>query len=416
MNHRTVRFRFAAAADASGTTPGPLDAVVALDDAPSPACELLWIGAEGGGPAAADTIDRTDAVLLPAFVNAHTHLDLTHIGPRRYAPADGFETWLRMILHERLEDDDAVAGSVRRGVERCLAGGVAAVGDIAGTGRMRCVRELRDSVLVGESYVEVFGLGEREAAAAEEMAAACAQEDVLADGVRGKTEPYTAGPGVYRAAAALAAEHGVALCSHLAESAGEREFVMTAQGPMRTLLDRFGGLDARAQQDVGRGERPVAHVRGALGAGRWLLAHCCDLTDDEIGVLAAAGASVAYCPRSSAYFAHDSELGPHRYRDLLAAGVNVALGTDSIVNLPVNPDGSWPTLGVLDEMHYLAARDGTDAVTLLAMGTVGGARAIGLEPALFTLEPGPKAGLCAAAGASLADVLAGTAPPELLGR
>ena len=138
---------------------------------------------------------------------------------------------------------------------------------------------------------------------------------------------------------------------------------------MRTLPDALGVLDDDALADFGRGKRPIAHLADALRARPWLLAHVCDASDDEIALLAETNASVAYCPRSSSYFAHHAELGPHRYRDMLAAGVNVCLGTDSIVNLPPAERGA-PTLGVLDEMRFLSQRDHTDPRTLLAMGTV----------------------------------------------
>jgi 5-methylthioadenosine/S-adenosylhomocysteine deaminase len=71
-------------------------------------------------------------------------------------------------------------------------------------------------------------------------------------------------------------------------------------------------------------------------------------------------------------------------------GVNVALGTDSILCLDT-PD----RLSVLDDMRFLYQRDGTDPRQLLAMGTVAGARALGVDPALVALAPGPSAGVIA---------------------
>ena len=112
-------------------------------------------------------------------------------------------------------------------------------------------------------------------------------------------------------------------------------------------------------------------------------------------VLAETGTSVAYCPRSSHYFRNHESFGPHRYRDMLAAGINVCLGTDSIVNLP--PDES-DRLSTLDETRFLCRRDGTDPLTLLRMATVNGARALDLDPDLFIFRSGlphPVAGLIA---------------------
>ena len=95
---------------------------------------------------------------------------------------------------------------------------------------------------------------------------------------------------------------------------------------------------------------------------------------------------VAYCPRASAYFGHAN----HRYRDMLGAGVNVALGTDSILCL-----GTADRISVLDEMRLLHRRDATDPMTLLAMTTIKGARVLGTRESLVTLKPGESAGLLA---------------------
>ena len=111
-------------------------------------------------------------------------------------------------------------------------------------------------------------------------------------------------------------------------------------------------------------------------------------------------ASIAYCPRASAYFGADQHFGSHRYRDFIAAGLTVALGTDSVINLPaasVIPDGSG--LSILEEMRFLHARDGDDPLALLAMGTIHGARVLGLDESLFTFTRGAEiAGLVAIDG------------------
>jgi cytosine/adenosine deaminase-related metal-dependent hydrolase len=75
---------------------------------------------------------------------------------------------------------------------------------------------------------------------------------------------------------------------------------------------------------------------------------------------------------------------------MLTAGLPVALGTDSALVI-----GDSPTISVLDEMRFLWRRDGTDPMHLVAMATVHGARALGIDPALVRC---PKAGARAARG------------------
>jgi cytosine/adenosine deaminase-related metal-dependent hydrolase len=148
-----------------------------------------------------------------------------------------------------------------------------------------------------------------------------------------------------------------------------------------------------------------------------LVAHVNDADDAAIETLAATRTSVAYCPHASTYFGAARHFGPHRYRDMLAAGIPVALGTDSIVNLPqgsANPPALETHLddasgiSILREMRYLFARDMTDPVDLLRMATVNGARALGLTDAAFTFRP--DASLAGLLSIELPDRVAGNPP------
>ena len=100
---------------------------------------------------------------------------------------------------------------------------------------------------------------------------------------------------------------------------------------------------------------------------------------------------------------------------MLASGINVALGTDSMLCLDT-PN----RISVLDEMRLLHRRDNADPRLLLQMGTTNGAIALGVEPSRFTLDPGPVAGLIALdinpdnALDPLRQILVGDAPPEWL--
>jgi len=112
-----------------------------------------------------------------------------------------------------------------------------------------------------------------------------------------------------------------------------------------------------------------------------------DADDAAIGMLACTRTTVAYCPRASDYFGATRSFGPHRYREMISAGINVALGTDSLVNLPTAAAlAANGGMSILDEMRYLYRRDHTDPVTLLKMGTLNGAQALGLNPWLFRFE------------------------------
>lgn len=432
LPHRGERVlaRFAGVADASDarSVDGPGELLLERDR--DGVVRVVEVGGAGDlDPGGAPVRHFPGLVALPAFANAHAHLDLTHIGPRGYDPRDGFASWVGMVLAERARNEAEIRASARLGIERSLAGGVVGVGDIAGIGRVEPLEELRRSPLAGASFVEFFGLADRQEGAVRAMRSAL-EHDASAggidrDGVRFGLQPhalYSAGPRVFEAAAGLAAATGAALSTHLAESIEEREFVAHATGPMRDFLERLGPWSDECAVAPGESLRPVEAFARVASGGRWLLAHLNDATPADIETLARLGASVAFCARGHRYFGHLPTLGEHRLRDMLRAGVNACLATDSVINLPPAQAGR---ISPLDDARELVARGVFDAGSdrdmreLLRTITVNPARALGLRPELFSLGPGPVMGIV---GVSIGEGDAGTiasamrsgAPPVLL--
>ncbi len=373
------------------------------------------------------TLPLPGTILLPGFVNAHTHLDLTAIGPRPRPAESSFAAWLDTVRTSRPQFEPDIAAAVHLGVERSLAGGVVAVGDIAGctaTGPTLVPwHTLAASPLAGVSFIEFFAIGDRaheRIARLHQLLNSFASEASTSHGTRlglSPHSPYSAEPSAFDAALRLASAHNLPLTTHLAETLDERNFIQHAQGPHRTLLESLGLFSSHTNAHFGLGHHPVEHLAPYLARAHWLCAHCNDCPDHAIAILARSHASVAYCPRASDYFDAPHSLGPHRYREMLAAGINVCLGTDSIINLPANPaDQSTGSLSTLDEARLLIHRDDLDPQTALAMLTTNGARALGLDPIAWTFTPGaPLAGIVALpAGRTLADSLTAVHDPVLL--
>jgi cytosine/adenosine deaminase-related metal-dependent hydrolase len=162
--------------------------------------------------------------------------------------------------------------------------------------------------------------------------------------------------------------------THLAESADELQLLRHRAGPFVDFLTGLGAWD-----DEGLARSPQEIIERCLGAGPLLLIHCnCLSPDTELH----SETSVVYCPRTHAAFGHP----PHPFRDFLARGVRVALGTDSLAS---NPD-----LDLLAEARCIAARyHDFSLATLLRMATLSGAEALGWADALGSLTPGKSADL-----------------------
>jgi len=169
--------------------------------------------------------------------------------------------------------------------------------------------------------------------------------------------------------ATLAAELDTAVHIHLHETAGE---VLAA-------VEQYA-------------ERPLdtLHRLGLLGP-RTQCVHMTDLGEQDIALLAATGAHVVHCPQSNMKLAS----GSCRVNDLIARGVNVALGTDSAAsNNDLNLFGEMQAAALLAKLH---SRDASalPAADALAMATINGARALGMEDRIGSLEVGKQADLIA---------------------
>jgi cytosine/adenosine deaminase-related metal-dependent hydrolase len=209
--------------------------------------------------------------------------------------------------------------------------------------------------------------------------------------------PFTASRDLLTESAALARDAGVRLHTHLAETSDEDAY----------CLEHFGMRPAEYLDSL-----------GWLGGDVWL-AHCVHLDDSGIARLAAAGSGVAHCPRSNARLG----AGICRTRALLDAGAPVGLGVDGAAS-----NEASSLIGEVGAAAWFArAAGGPQAMTALQaleLGTLGGARLLGREAEIGSLEPGkladvalwrldtlPHAGI---ADAVAALVLGSPPPLELL--
>lgn len=331
--------------------------------------------------------DLDGCILLPGLVNAHTHLELGFIAGR-CPPGPDFTRWIRALVRERGpagQRIDFVPDAVRRGLNESLAGGVTLIGDITSDPDVVRVTlagvHQRPAVV---SYGEVIAVG-RMRHGAEEATATAASEyfasDDLGIGISPHA-PYTVEPQVMELCAAIAANRGLPLSIHAAETRAERAWTLRGDGEFRELLQELRVWDDAIPVS---GCSPIALLdRCHVLSPRTLLAHANYVDDDDTALLAAAGASVAWCPRTHAAFGHE----PHPFRKLQAEGVNVCLGTDSLA--------SNPSLSLLDEMRFVYAQHpDVSPETILDMGTTAGAEALGAGDKTGRLAVGLRADMIA---------------------
>jgi cytosine/adenosine deaminase-related metal-dependent hydrolase len=127
----------------------------------------------------------------------------------------------------------------------------------------------------------------------------------------------------------------------------------------------------------------LAHDYGLLSP-RFLAVHVNYLAPEDAGLLARSGTHVAHCPRSHDYFAHD----PFPFEALRSAGVNIALGTDSLASIRKSGECE-PQLDLWAEMRLFGDRHpGASPKEIFAMATANSARALGMEQEIGALKQG----------------------------
>ena len=327
-----------------------------------------------------EIVDCSGCVIMPVLVQSHVHLCQTLARGR----ADDLELldWLRQIVwpYEAALDEKAMGAAARLACAELLLGGTTAVLDMGSVHHTDAIfAAVRDAGLratIGKAMMDAPdpqippGLRESTRASLDESQALAARWHGLANGrLRYAYAPrflLSCTDELLRGVAELSrgSEHRVH--THASENKGEIELVRA-----RTGRDNIASLDALG-----------------LTGDHVGVAHCVHVGDGERSLLARTGTHVLHCPSSNLKLA--SGIAP--VPELLAAGVKVSLGADGA---PCNNNlDAFVELRLAALIHKpRVGASGMTALAALELATLGGARALGLESRIGSLEVGKRADL-----------------------
>jgi 5-methylthioadenosine/S-adenosylhomocysteine deaminase len=330
-------------------------------------------------PQGTPTDHLPDAVILPGFVNAHTHLELS--GLRGQIEDGEFVDWIQHVRRAK----EGIGGAeflaaARSGVRDAWRNGITTVADTGDTGSVAwALAELGGRGVV---YQEVFGPDPAQAGdsfAGLRRAVDGLRRDVPASVTIGVSPhaPYTVSAALYRMVAEYARSEQLPLAVHIAESRAEHALVSQGAGP-------FADLWARRQiPALVVARSPIAYLdRAGLLGPNVLAIHAVQADAEDVALLRARGVAVAACPRSNARHGH----GAPPLAAFLDAGIPVGVGTDSVASV-----ADLDLLADARAARELAQLTSEQALRLV---TLDAARAIGLAREVGSLETGKWADLC----------------------
>lgn len=352
-----------------------------------------WIRLENGRIADVGSDQRDDAedlghvAILPALVNAHTHLELSYLRGE-VPPADGFLEWVRGVMSARRAQPNPEAPEIldaaRAALREARAAGTGLVGDISNT--LVTVPLLREASMPARVFYELLGFNTADPAArvrAARIAVKASGEDPDVRVALAPHAPYSVSADLFSAIRDDLDAHPADVSSvHLGESPEEAELVERGSGGWRELLAELGAWNEDWRVP---GTSPVRYLAdsGFLDS-RVLAVHGVQCSREDLSLLRSLGTTVVSCPRSNRHVG----VGDPPLARFYEAGVPVAFGTDSLASV-----ADLNLFSELAAARRLAPQ--VPARALIESATLTGARGLGFDDELGSIETGKRGALIA---------------------
>lgn len=341
----------------------------------------------------ADKETFENSVLLPGFVNCHSHLEITAMRGFLDEIDDDFYSWLIKLTKTRAEklSDDDIKTSALFGALEGVRAGVTCFGDIGRTG-IAGLEALKENGLRGLVFQETEFSANNETAKVdfeklvEKFRDLKERETKLVKAAISPHSPYTVSRKLLEKIVDFALNKKIEISIHAAESVEEDNFLKTGKGFFAGIYDKFG-IDWNAPESS---SIQYLHDLGVLDT-KPLLAHCVKVSEGDLDLIKESGARIAHCPKSNAKFGH----GVAPFAKFLDKNIAVGFGSDSM--------GSNNICDILEEARFAALLARTlsqnpgflNPRQMIESATFGGAKALGLQDEIGSLEKGKQADIIA---------------------
>jgi cytosine/adenosine deaminase-related metal-dependent hydrolase len=333
------------------------------------------VGIEDAG----DDIQSFDGILTPGFVNAHCHLELSHM--KGMIPAHtGLQEFVKQIVSLRQIDPEAIQDAIVAAENEMLANGIVAVGDISNTLDTLALKAKHN--LAYYTFVELYDLDPSRAAdklnAGLENQKAFEQNCVRASLV--PHAPYSVTNNLWKLLSEHFGAHTISM--HNQETPDENEFFISKTGSFlgmyertKVSLDFFEATGLSSLQSV----LPIFK-----NAATSILVHNSFTNANDIATVKKQMPNTFWClcPNANQYI--EQTMPPIEL--LRSGGANIIVGTDSYAS-------NW-SLNILDELKTIQKHNPQIPLDeMLGWATLNGARALQMDKHLGSFETGKKPGV-----------------------
>lgn len=317
--------------------------------------------------------DLGEVTLAPGLVNAHSHLKLAKLAGKTHS-GNGFVPWLQSMLSQNYREPDGEA--VAAIVAQAKADGLCCIADTLTIDDVGMIGDiLNNNGIYHLLFCEAFGFAQVDSHPDDSSFQQSENGRIMSSG----HALYSTRAKIIQHAKKNNSGHGQIFSIHLAEHDDEVGMLMGLRTAYYKLLEKFNMIGPYFAAPM---MSPVAYADslGLLDADT-LAVHCVKLSDKDIAILKARGTNICLCPRSNDYIG----VGRGPWEKLLATGLNISLGTDSIASnydLSLYNELAW-FLDNLNQKLPLAKA--------LALITTNPAKALKVDNFFGTIEPGKRA-------------------------
>ena len=335
-----------------------------------------------------EIIDCSGKIILPGFVNAHSHLELTGFRGK-IKKGLPFTDWARKVVSIRKDiTENEIATAIKDGLDELISSGVTTAGDFSQTGITAKI--LNERGLRGTVFLEFSGFNPEQKDEKLRQLKELLNYEIDSKLITHHSSlitvnfgiaphaPYSVSPELLKESHNFAQEKRLPLAIHISEMLEEIEFIKNGSGAMKDLLIDFGVWNDKwmpPQTTPVQYLQNMGILKGAIGI------HLNIVTEDDIRILKENDVSVVYCPGSNKWFGRNWK---YPLREFLNNDINVVIGTDSL--------SSNEKLNMFYEMRVLKENfPDLENNIILKMATVNGAKAIGFEGEAGEIAVGRKA-------------------------